>query len=63
MMQRVYNFPNVNSSFVVQNNDQLDDNRINIVVTPYSSSFALGTQVESKEREHMLLVSTNFFVG
>ena len=26
---------------------------------PYSSSFAFRTQVESKEREHMFLASTN----
>ena len=26
---------------------------------PYSSSFVFRTQVESKEREHMFLVSTN----
>ena len=33
--------------------------KINTVVMPYSSSFAFRTQVESKEREHMFLVSTN----
>jgi hypothetical protein len=49
----------VNSSFVVQNNDQLEDYKINNVVMPYSSRFALQSQVESKEGEHMFLVSTN----
>ena len=43
----------------MQSNDQPEDNKINAVVIPYSSSFAFRTQVESKEREHMLLVSTN----
>ena len=43
----------------MQSNDQLEDSKINIVVMPYSSSFAFRTQVESKEREHMFLVSTN----
>jgi hypothetical protein len=40
----------VNSSFVLQ---------INNVVMPYSSRFALQSQVKSKEGEHMFLVSTN----
>ena len=39
--------------------DQLEDSKINTVVMPYSSSFAFRKQVESKEREHMFLVSTN----
>ena len=43
----------------MQSNDQLEDSKINIVVMPYSSSFAFRTQVESKEREHIFLVSTN----
>jgi ABC-type molybdate transport system substrate-binding protein len=43
----------------VQNYDQLEDYKINDVVVPYSSSFALRSQVESKEREHMFLVSPN----
>ena len=59
MIQRVYICTNPNSPFVVQSNDQLEDNKINTVVMPYSSSFAFRTQVESKEREHMFLVSTN----
>ena len=46
--------------FVVQSNNQLEDSKINTVVMPYSSSFVFRTQVESKEREHMFLVSTNF---
>jgi hypothetical protein len=49
----------VNSSFVVQNNDHLEDYKINNVVMPYSSRFALQFQVESKEGEHLFLVSTN----
>jgi hypothetical protein len=56
---RVYICTNLNSSFVVQNNDQLEDYKINNVVMLYSSSFALQSQVESKEGEHMFLVSTN----
>ena len=43
----------------MQSNDQLEDSKINTVVMPYSSSFAFRTQVESKEREHIFLVSTN----
>jgi ABC-type molybdate transport system substrate-binding protein len=43
----------------VQNNDQLEDYKINNVVMPYSSSFALQSKVESKEGEHMFHVSTN----
>jgi hypothetical protein len=45
--------------FVLKNNDQLEDYKINNVVMPYSSSFALQYQVESKEGEHMFLVSIN----
>jgi hypothetical protein len=59
MVQRVYICTTMNSSFVVQNNDQLEDYKINNVVMPYSSCFALQSQVESKEGEHMFLVSTN----
>ena len=59
LIQRVYICTNLNSPFVVQSNDQLEDSKINIVVMPYSSSFAFRTQVESKEREHIFLVSTN----
>ena len=59
MIQRVYICTNSNSPFVVQSNDQLEDNKINTVVMPYSSSFAFRTQVESKEMEHIFLVSTN----
>ena len=59
LIQRVYICTNSNSRFVVQSNDQLEDTKINTVVTPHSSSFAFQTQVESKEREHMFLVSTN----
>ena len=59
MMERVYICTNPNSPFVVQSNDQLEDSKINMVVMLYSSSFAFRTQVESKEREHMFLVSTN----
>ena len=59
LIQRVYICTNPNSPLVVQINDQLEDSKINIVVMPYSSSFAFRTQVESKEREHMFLVSTN----
>ena len=59
MMQRVYICTNLNSPFVVQSNDQLEDSKINTTVMSYSSSFAFRTQVESKEREHMFLVSTN----
>ena len=59
MIERVYICTNPNSPFVVQSNDQLEDSKINTVVMPYSSSFAFRTQVESKEREHMFLVSTN----
>ena len=59
MIQRVYICTNPNSPFVVQSNDQLEDSKINIVVMPYSSSFAFRTQVESKEREHIFLVSIN----
>ena len=49
----------MNSPFVVQSNDQLVDSKINTAIMPYSSSFAFRTQVESKEREHIFLVSTN----
>ena len=59
MIQRVYICTNLNSPFIVQSNDQLEDSEINTVVMPYSSSFAFRTQVESKEREHIFLVSTN----
>ena len=59
LIQRVYICTNSNSPFVVQSNDQLEDSKINTVVMPYSSSFAFRTQVKSKEREHMFLVSTN----
>ena len=59
MIQRVYIYTNPNSPFVVQSNDQLEDSKINTIVMPYSSSLAFRTQVESKEREHMFLVSTN----
>jgi hypothetical protein len=41
MVQRVYICTTVNSSFVVQNNDQLEDYKINNVVMSYSSCFAL----------------------
>ena len=43
----------------MQSNNQLEDSKINTFVMPYSSSFAFQTQVESKEREHIFLVSTN----
>ena len=43
----------------MQINDQLEDSKINTIVMPYSSSFAFRTQVESKEKEHIFLVSTN----
>jgi hypothetical protein len=59
MVQRVYICTTVNSSFVVHDNDQLEDYKINNVVMPYSSRFALQSQVESKEGEHMFLVSIN----
>ena len=59
LIQRVYICTNPNSPFVVQSNDQLEDSKINTVVMPYPSSFAFRTQVKSKEREHMFLVSTN----
>ena len=59
MIQQVYICTNLNSPFVVQINDQLEDSKINTVVMPYSSSFAFRTQGESKEREHVFLVSTN----
>jgi hypothetical protein len=59
MVQRVSICTTVNSSFVLQNNDQLDDYKINNVIMPYSSRFALQSQVKSKEEEHMFLVSTN----
>ena len=59
LIRRVYICTNLNSSFVVQSNDQLEDSKTNTVVMPYFSSFAFRTQVESKEREHMFLVSTN----
>ena len=59
MIQRVYICINLHSPFVVQNCAQLEDYKINIVVMPYSSSFAFLTQVESKEREHIFLISTN----
>jgi hypothetical protein len=49
----------MNSSFVVQDCDQLEDYKVNNDVMPYSSSFSLRSQVESKEGEHMFLVSTN----
>jgi hypothetical protein len=45
--------------FCCAKNDQLEDYKINNVVMPYSSNFALQSQVESKEGEHMSLVSTN----
>jgi len=59
LIQRVYICTNPNSPFVVPINDQLEDSKINTVVMPYSSSFAFRTQVESKEREHIFLISTN----
>ena len=40
LIQRVYICTNLNSPFLVQSNDQLEDSKINIVVMPYSSSFA-----------------------
>ena len=43
----------------MQNNDQLEDSKINTVVMPYSSRFTFGTPVESKAMEHIFLVSTN----
>jgi hypothetical protein len=59
MVQRVYICTNMNSSFVVQDCDQLGDYKVNNDVMSYSSSFSLRSQVESKEGEHMFLVSTN----
>jgi hypothetical protein len=59
MVQRVYIYTNLNSPFVVQYCDQLEDYKINYVVIPYSCSFALLSQVESKEEERMFHVSTN----
>jgi hypothetical protein len=59
MVQRVHICTNLNSSFVVQNYDQLEDCKINIVVMLYSSSLALRTLVKSHEGQHMFLASTN----
>jgi len=59
MVQRVYICRNLNSPFVVQNCDQVEDYKINNIVMPYLSSVALQSQVESKEGENMFLVSTN----
>jgi hypothetical protein len=59
MVQRVHICTNLNSSFVVQNYDQLEDCKINIVVMLYSSSLALWTLVKSHEGQHMFLASTN----
>jgi hypothetical protein len=53
MVQRVYICTNLNSPFVVQNCDQLEDYKINNVVMPYSSNFVLRSQVEYKEGEHV----------
>ena len=58
-MQRVYIYTNLNSPFIGQNYDQLEECKINTNIIPYSSSFALWTQVKSKEGEHMFIVSTN----
>ena len=48
---------------VIHNANEVDElkllSSLNTVVMPYSTSFAFRTQVESKEREHMFLVSTN----
>ena len=59
MIQQVYICTNLNSPFVVQNCDRLEDHKINIVAMPYSSTIALSTHVKSKEGEHMFIVSTN----
>ena len=59
MIQRVHICINLNYPFVMQNYDQLEDYKVNNVVKSYSSSFALPTQVKSKEEEHMFLVRTN----
>ena len=40
MMERDYICTNLNSRFIVQSNDQLEDSKINTIVMPYSFSFA-----------------------
>jgi hypothetical protein len=59
MAQRVYICTNLNSPFAMQNCDQLEDYKINKVLMQNSSSFALKSQVESKEEEIMFLVGNN----
>jgi len=58
-MVQLYNCTNLNCPFPMQNCDQVDNYKINNIVMAYSSSVALQSQVESKERENMFLISTN----
>ena len=59
MIHRVYICGNLNSLFVVQHCDHIEDCNINNLVLPGASNFSLKSQVQSKEGEHMFLVSTN----
>ena len=59
MIHRVYICANLNSPFVVQHCDHIEDCNINNLVLPGASNFSLMSQVQSKEGEHMFLVSTN----
>ena len=59
LIHRVYICTNLNSPFVVQNYHQLERCNNNNIVMPCSCSSVLNKRVESKEGEHMFLVSTN----
>ena len=58
MVHRIYICANLNSPFVVQHCDHIEDCNINNLVLPGASNFSSKTQVQSKEGEHMFLVST-----
>jgi hypothetical protein len=59
MIHRVYICANLNSPFVVQHCDHIEDYNINNFFLSGASNFSLKSQVQSKEGEHMFLVSTN----
>ena len=59
LIHRVYICANLNSSSVVQHFDQLVGYNDNNIAMPCSSSSVLNNHVDSKEWEHMFLVSTN----
>ena len=59
MIHRVYICANLNSPFVVQHCDHIEDYNIYNFVLSGASNFSLKSQVQSKEGEHTFLVSTN----